>query len=236
MARDASDSSASASFHRVRATGTRRWNLARARRTTVAPSSILGICGRYPIVPPPTCWIEPRVGRSSPAINLSSVDLPEPLAPTSPTFSPGGIEKETSSRIGTPSMSYVTVLTESICTDFQGGNAPRCNDERSGFEERAWAPVRRKGTVGRLHDRDSSPSDIDPNPQRNGWEELLMCELVRQRRPPAKPDSMVADFRGFRQAGYRLSPPRMPRTIDLPSSRPTVADAWSITSSNGFFG
>ena len=40
----------------------------------------------------------PVVGRTIPARSFSSVDLPEPLAPTTPTDSPGATSKETSDR------------------------------------------------------------------------------------------------------------------------------------------
>ena len=45
---------------------------------------------------PPTATL-PEVGLMIPATNRSSVDLPEPLRPTSPTASPGSIASETSS-------------------------------------------------------------------------------------------------------------------------------------------
>ena len=42
----------------------------------------------------PSVWIEPAVGRSSPTIRRSRVDLPMPLAPTRPACSPSGTRND----------------------------------------------------------------------------------------------------------------------------------------------
>ena len=53
------------------------------------------------VVDPATTWIEPEVGRSIPAIRLSSVDLPQPDGPMIATHSPRAMSSEMPRRAGT---------------------------------------------------------------------------------------------------------------------------------------
>ncbi len=50
----------------------------------------------------PRTATEPRVGRTMLASSFSSVDLPEPFEPMTPSDSPGATVKETPSRATTP--------------------------------------------------------------------------------------------------------------------------------------
>ena len=55
---------------------------------TVVPSGNSGFCGRYPTWIPPAFVTKPWSGSSTPAIIFSRVDLPVPLTPMMPIFSP----------------------------------------------------------------------------------------------------------------------------------------------------
>ncbi len=62
---------------------------------------MLRSAGRTPIIERPLIAISPEVISSSPAIMLSSVDLPQPEGPTSTRNSPSSIEMSVSWRIFT---------------------------------------------------------------------------------------------------------------------------------------
>ena len=60
---------------------------------------MLRSAGRTPFIDRPLIAISPEVTSSSPAIMLSSVDLPQPDGPTSTRNSPSSIEMSVSCRI-----------------------------------------------------------------------------------------------------------------------------------------
>src|SRR4051812_8735006 len=60
----------------------------------------------------PSSWMRPRVGRVMPEMQLSSVLLPAPLGPISPTIDPVSSANETSRRAWMPPKSTDTVSME----------------------------------------------------------------------------------------------------------------------------
>jgi hypothetical protein len=87
-------------------------------------------------------WMLPELGRSSPAMRLSSVDLPQPDAPSRQTNSPGAMSSATSSSTSGPSPNRLE--TPSMRTAGVGGG-PGCS---TGVTPSKLGP-RRLGATGR---------------------------------------------------------------------------------------
>jgi len=62
--------------------------------TNATPSALISRGGRPAIDVPPS-RTRPRLGASTPAMTLSSVDLPAPLGPMTPTISPRSTSRST---------------------------------------------------------------------------------------------------------------------------------------------
>ena len=75
--------------------------------------------GRFSTISRPSIFIEPWLGRKLPAIILTSVDLPAPLSPISPTTSPASIDSETSFTAWMAPKCFETLTSSRTANGFQ---------------------------------------------------------------------------------------------------------------------
>src|SRR5688572_5049694 len=73
--------------------------------------------GERAVMSAPSKTTRPRAGASRPTIDLSSVDLPAPLAPSRQTNSPSRTSSDTPRRASTAPYRVTTSLTSSMCLD-----------------------------------------------------------------------------------------------------------------------